>query len=218
LKNVRIWFEKDGPARFISHLDLVRCMTRGVHRSRLPIWYTEGFNPHPFLTFPLPLSLGVRGRHEAMDVKLLEDMPEQEIIERMNPCLPEGIRVLSVTEPVMKPGRICYALYELRLTAQGVAAGQVEDTVKRVLALPDIVVPKKTKAGVKEVDIKENLCRYEFLALGDCAGLRVTLPAGSVNNVNPQLLLDAVKKYGELELLCDATRLELYNEEVEPFC
>lgn len=218
MKNVRIWFEKDGPARFISHLDLVRCMTRGVHRSRIPIWYTEGFNPHPFLTFPLPLSLGVRGRREAMDVKLLEDMPEQEIIHRMNPCLPEGIRLLSVTEPVMKPARICYALYELKLNADGYALSQVEETVKQVFSLPEIMVPKKTKSGIKEVDVKENLCRYEFLPREDCACLRVTLPAGSANNINCQLLLDAVKQYGHLELLWDITRLELYNEEVEPFC
>ena len=73
LKNVRIWFKKDYECRYISHLDLNRCMLRALHKSKIPIWHTEGFNPHPFATFPLPLSLGFRGINECMDVKLEDD-------------------------------------------------------------------------------------------------------------------------------------------------
>ena len=73
MKNVRIWFKKDGECRYISHLDLNRTMLRALHKSKLPIWHTEGFNPHPFATFPLPLSLGFRGVNECMDVKLEDD-------------------------------------------------------------------------------------------------------------------------------------------------
>ena len=61
MRNVRIWFVKDFECRYISHLDLNRTMLRALHKSKLPIWHTEGFNPHPFATFPLPLSLGFRG-------------------------------------------------------------------------------------------------------------------------------------------------------------
>ena len=73
LKSVRIWFKKDYECRYISHLDLNRCMLRALHKSKLPVWHTEGFNPHPFATFPLPLSLGFRGVNECMDVKLEDD-------------------------------------------------------------------------------------------------------------------------------------------------
>ena len=73
MKNVRIWFKKDFECRYISHLDLNRCMLRALHKSKIPVWHTEGFNPHPFATFPLPLSLGFRGVNECMDIKLEED-------------------------------------------------------------------------------------------------------------------------------------------------
>ena len=56
--DVRLWFQKCGDARYISHLDLSRCMQRALKRSGLPIWYTEGFNPHAYVTFALPLSMG----------------------------------------------------------------------------------------------------------------------------------------------------------------
>ena len=58
MQNIRIFFEKRGRVKYISHLDLMRAMSRAVRRAALPIWYTEGFNPKPYLSFPLPLPLG----------------------------------------------------------------------------------------------------------------------------------------------------------------
>ena len=59
MRCVRIWFKKMGMSRYVSHLDLMRAMTRAIRRANLPLWYTEGFNPHPYMTFALPLSLGM---------------------------------------------------------------------------------------------------------------------------------------------------------------
>ncbi len=58
MKNVRVFYSKKGRMKFISHLDMNRFMTRMILKSGLPVWYTEGFNPRPYLTFALPLSLG----------------------------------------------------------------------------------------------------------------------------------------------------------------
>ena len=81
-------------------------MLRALHKSKLPIWHTEGFNPHPFATFPLPLSLGFRGVNECMDVKLEDDNYSlKEIIPKLNACLPRGIRVFDATEAVMKANK-----------------------------------------------------------------------------------------------------------------
>ena len=79
LKNVRVWFEKKGAVRYISHLDLTRCMSRGLKLSGLPVWYTEGFNPRIYMTYAMPLSLGVCGERECMDIRLLEEMPLDQI-------------------------------------------------------------------------------------------------------------------------------------------
>ena len=55
---VRLVFSKTGRARYISHLDLNRTMARVLRRAGIPLWYTEGFNKHPYITFAAPLSLG----------------------------------------------------------------------------------------------------------------------------------------------------------------
>ena len=77
LKNVRLFFKKDGPLRFVSHLDMNRVMTRILRLSKVPVWYTEGFNPHPYITFALPLSLGFSSEYEVMDFRLDDDNFEE---------------------------------------------------------------------------------------------------------------------------------------------
>ena len=79
---VRIRFSKTGRARYISHLDLNRTMTRAVRRAGLPIWYTEGFNPKPKITFAAPLSIGTESMCEFMDIRLTEKMPAEEAMRR----------------------------------------------------------------------------------------------------------------------------------------
>lgn len=92
-------------------------MLRALHKSKIPIWHTEGFNPHPFATFPLPLSLGFRGVNECMDVRLEdEEFSFEEIKNRLNACLPRGLRVFDVTEAVMKAGKVAYASFTILLS------------------------------------------------------------------------------------------------------
>ena len=123
-KDVRVWFSKTGTARYISHLDLNRCMSRAFHKAKLPLWYTEGFNPHVFLTFAAPLSLGFEGRRESMDIRLIEEIPYAELIEKLNAGLPHDIRVYAVTEPEMKGNDVANAEYVLRVeTEEGRADG-----------------------------------------------------------------------------------------------
>lgn len=218
LKNVRVWFKKEGTARYISHLDLNRSMLRIIHRAKLPIWYTEGFNQHAFITFALPLSLGFGGMRESMDFKLLDDeMPFEEIKNRLNKCLPQGIVVYDVTEPQMKPGRISYALFNMKLSCPGMSASKLEETVKKLFSMDEIMMDKKSKAGIKEVDLKENICKYDISAKDNCVDINIILPAGSTNNVNPTLITDALKKYFGVEVDYDIVRLDIYNENVESF-
>ena len=98
MKNVRIWFEKKGAARYISHLDLTRNMARGLKLSGLPVWYTEGYNPRIYMTYAMPLSLGVCGERECMDIRLTEDVPLEDIAPRLNAHLPAGLQALEATE------------------------------------------------------------------------------------------------------------------------
>lgn len=218
MKNVRIWFKKDFECRYISHLDLNRAMLRALHKSKIPIWHTEGFNPHPFATFPLPLSLGFRGVNECMDVRLEdEDFPFDAIRTRLNACLPRGIRVFDVTEAVMKAGKVAYASFTVRVGVPDKPSSLVAAQLSALLEHDSIQIEKKSKKGMKTVDIKPGVKAYTVTEQFDVAVLETVLSAGSSDNVNPQLLIDALTKETGLAYEVDITRNDLYNANMEPF-
>ena len=218
MKSVRIWFKKDYECRYISHLDLNRCMLRALHKSKLPVWHTEGFNPHPFATFPLPLSLGFRGVNECMDVKLEDDNYSfEEIIKKLNECLPRGIQVFDVTEPVMKAGKIAFAEFSIKLNCQNANTTVIAEILTKFLALDKIEIEKRSKKGLKTVDIKQSIKSNKIEEKFDFVLLNVILSAGSSDNVNPTLLVMAFEDYTKLSVDADITRVDLYNSDMELF-
>lgn len=193
-------------------------MLRALHKSKIPIWHTEGFNPHPFATFPLPLSLGFRGVNECMDVKLEDDdFPFKEIISRLNDCLPRGLRVFDVTEPIMKAGKIAFASFTIKISIDGENSHTVCEQLKELLASESIEIEKKSKKGMKTVDIKQGIQSFTVTEKFDFAELDVILSAGSFDNVNPNLLISAFENRFSVSCDVDITRNDLYNADMELF-
>jgi len=163
----------------------MRAFTRAVRRAGLPVWYTEGFNPHPYLAFPLPLPLGQEGLREACDIRLLEPMPHDKIKAKLNAVLPQGMLVLAVQEPWDKAGDIAAAEY--RIAVQG----DVEQA-QYLLHAGNLTARKMGKKGhrkvEKEVDLMPMIHAYAF----EENTLHCTLAAGSTVNLNPTLLLNAL--------------------------
>ena len=218
MKNVRVWFKKDNECRYISHLDLNRCMLRALHKSRIPIWHTEGFNIHPYATFPLPLSLGFRGERECMDIRLTEEFDFDEIKEKLNACLPEGIRVFDVTEPVMKAKEITFASFRIKITSDDVTPDNLYNICSELLNKDEILVEKRTKKkGIKEIDIKSYLDKFKLERNIGGAILTVTLPAGSSTNINPTLVQKSIERYYGIEVYFDVTKTDMYDKNFKSF-
>ena len=193
-------------------------MLRALHKSRIPIWHTEGFNPHPFATFPLPLSLGFRGINECMDVKLEDDNYSfKEIIPKLNACLPMGIRVFDVTEVIMKAGKVAYASFTIRISEASTPSSAICADLRKLFSKDTIEVEKNSKRGMKTVDIKQGIKSFEIKEMLDCAVLEIVLSAGSSDNVNPNLIITALEAETGLEYELDITRNDLYNSEMELF-
>ncbi len=187
----RMKFTKTGRAKYISHLDLMRCFQRCIRRADLPIAYSEGFHPHMLIVFAAALSLGFESDCEIIEIQLSENLPFDEVKERMSAILPEGIEVTDCYVPVHKMGQMGYAEYVVALPGDGKALmGEWE----RFISQEKILTEKKTKRGTKEIDLKE---QTEVLgAEATDTGLRLSLrlPAGSTVNVNPSLLIDEFGK------------------------
>lgn len=199
--NTRAFFSKMDRAKYISHLDLSSVMIRAMKRTRLPIWQTEGFNPRTYVTFMLPLSLGQEGLHEAMDFRLTEDVPYEEVQRRLNDALPPDIRVTSVTVPKDKNTDITAARYQIISSAD-------PGKLAALLEKEQINVEKRTKKGSAIVDLKPLITAPELSE----DTLRVTLPAGNTFNINPTLLFEAYSaEYGEKVTRLRIIRTNIYS-------
>ncbi|MGN1119963.1 MAG: TIGR03936 family radical SAM-associated protein [Oscillospiraceae bacterium] len=189
--NTRVFYSKLSRAKYISALDMNNCVIRAIRRTKLPVWQTEGFNPHTYVSFMLPLSLGQEGTHEAMDFRLLEDIPFEEVKERLNAALPPDIRAVEIAVPKYKYQDIASAKYRVESDID-------VEKFRAFLQSEHILTEKKTKKGIVTVDLKPLVEEWE----ASPEALTLRLPAGNEMSINPTLLLDAYKAQTGGEISC----------------
>ena len=212
---LRILFEKTGSAKYISHLDLMNVFRRSFVRAQIPIYYTKGFNPHPYLSVALPLPTAFDSKAELLDFDIdADDMPLC-FVARLNEKLPAGIRVLDVYERVTQPKAIAYASYTIRVHGTGVAAADV----KALFAREELMVLKKSKSGETEVNIREFIHTLDAVDTDDGVVIDTVVCAGTVKTINPSYLVKAMEQYGEGWDIDYATycRNEIYTDTMEVF-
>ena len=181
---VRISFKKQNEASYISLLDLQRVMQRVLKRSGLPVWHTLGFNPHIYMTFACPLSLGQESLCECVDVKTEEEAADfAQWQSKLNAIMPAGIEVTHVGPVERKADLIAYACYEIRYPA---------DCAERLAGyngLESAPVEKKSKRNTKTVDLKAYVPALELQKEGEWVRFDICLPAAQELNLNPTLLV-----------------------------
>lgn len=219
MRCVRIWFKKMGMSRYVSHLDLMRAMTRAIRRAKVPLWYTEGFNPHPYMTFSLPLSLGMESLCESMDIRIEGDSTNEEVFHMLEGAMPPGIEIISVDEPVFDPKKICYGEFDIIFECEN-KAQEVKNVIEEMLQRQELIVQKLGKKGrykvLKDINLIEFIKQYNVKTNGDRVKLNLILPAGSVTNVNPSLLADEIVKRFE-DISYTIIRRRLLTQDMEDF-
>lgn len=199
MRCVRIWFKKMGMSRYVSHLDLMRAMTRAIRRANLPLWYTEGFNPHPYMTFALPLSLGMESLCESMDIRIVGDSTNEELFDMLKGSMPPGIDIISVNEPQYDPKHITFGEFDILFDTD--KAEELKKDIEDMLSKDELIVQKLGKKGrhkvLKDINLMEFIKDYKVSSMGERVKITLTLPAGSVTNVNPSLLADEIQKLHE---------------------
>ena len=210
-------------ASYISLLDMQRVMQRVLKRSGLPVWHTLGFNPHIYMTFACPLSLGQESQCERVDVKTEAETPDfAQWQTALNAIMPTGIEVYRVEPVKMKADAIAYACYRIRYPADAA------EKLAQYNALDSVPVEKKSKRGVKMVEMKEYVPTLELETEGESVSFAVCLPASQDLNLNPSLLTAALEaKFGvpaanasilRTEFLTADKQKFVYQSESENFC
>ena len=193
-KAVRLKFCKVGKLQYISHLDLQRTFNRILVRACIPVWYTQGFNPHIKLVFSTPLSVGSESLCEYLDIKLAREMPSEEIKSRLNAEMTDEFYITDVYEPKNDFSSIAYASYDINIYTSG-ADEALAKNIESVLNTSPINMIKKGKAGEREIDITELIKKAGAVydSKRGCIALNVVLSASSTQYLNPEMLVTALK-------------------------
>ncbi len=219
MRCVRIWFKKMGISRYVSHLDLMRAMTRAIRRANLPLWYTEGYNPHPYMTFALPLSLGMESLCESMDVRIVGESTNEELFEMLKGSMPPGIDIISIEDPQLDPKHISFGEFDILFDCEK-RADELKALIEDMLSKDELIVQKLGKKGrhkvLKDINLIEFIKDYSVSVFGERVKLSLTLPAGSTTNVNPSLLADEIMKR-KSGLGYTIIRKKLMTENMETF-
>lgn len=220
--DVRLFYSKTGSAKYISHLDTMRAFQRAFRRCRdLDFWYTEGFNPHLYLTFALPLSLGYESGAETVDFRLASHVPYREVVEKLNAVLPAGFKAYKAAKPVMNAKVIRFADYNISFTADGIDPEAVLAEWYRCFTRESVTVKKFTKRGAEDVDLKagEKIKLSKLKQFENRFCFKARLVSGVELNINPNLVLQAFREFCEIEPQdVEIKRVAVYNGKMEEFC
>lgn len=190
--NLRAVYAKYGNAKYFSHLDLMRTMQRAIKRSGIPIWYTEGFNPHIYLNFPVALPLGTESYVEPMDFSVVEECDLDELRDKLDNAMPPGLNIISVKPQIMKNTDVASAEYDVTLSSENLSAEDVIEGFRSFLSADTIEIHKRSKKkGEVIVDIKPHVIVTDISAKDGLAFMHFKLPAGNSFNLNVNTVLDA---------------------------
>ena len=209
-KVVRLKFCKVGTLQYISHLDLQRTFNRILVRACIPVWYTQGFNPHIKLVFSTPLSVGSESVCEYLDIRLSREMPLDELKDSLNAEMTDEFYITEVYEPKNDFSSIAYASYDIAIHTNG-ASESLAGKIEEILSTSPLTMIKKGKAGEKEIDIipliKEVKSKYNEENLN--IELNVVLSASSTQYLNPEMLITALKE--KTDILSGSLTEEYYS-------
>jgi len=227
---LRCKYERSGPARFISHLDVLTALGRAARQSGLPIEYTKGFNPQPRISAGLPLPIGLSSLAEYVDIRVSRPLAPKKLIASLNDYLMDGIRFVAASHLFRKSLSLCALVSEIDYSvavdlgrfSEVISAERLlrldeeafhSEGVERLLAQQSIMVTKITPKRRVKLDLRTfigalNLAGFE----GGKALLNMTLTVDQDGRTaRPSMVLSEL--YGVTEdilYFADITRLEQY--------
>lgn len=210
---LRMRFQKDGNGIWISHLDLMKVMQRAFRRAGLQIRHTQGFNPHAFVSIALPLPVGTSSQCELLEFELDVPVSLNDLPSRMNAVLPDGIRCLEAWEGGKKLRELSWLRTRTVLEYDNGVPDGLLPALTALFARETLPVEKKSKSGMKEVDVKPMLHSLEARLLDENRAELEAVVQAQDPPLNPELLVKAIARYAEAFSpdFAKSERLEIYD-------
>ena len=225
----RLKITKKGLLKYFSHLDWQNTFHKALARTGLRVAYSLGFNPTMKVSMGIALPLFAESEGEIVDIELFDNLTSEELMDIINPTLPEGARVISAKEVdrYCEPVEILAQWAEYKITPYIKTSAESQSQsdfqpnplykfenfrydVERVLSLSEILLTKKNKKGLeKTTDIKKSIGSYRF----EEGSLFIYLKTGQGSDV-PALRADSLMELIAPKEIFEVTRLRFLDEKL----
>ena len=157
MQKLRVKFRRGAELKYISHLDLMRLWVRAFRRARAPVMYSEGFSPHPKISIAAPLSVGVTGESEFMDITLTKPVSPHGFLSSVNRQLPPGIQLLETfvippTTPSLQ-SQVSSAEYRVEIITEK-AKEAIENDIQKMLSMEHLEWHHERDTGRRNYDLR----------------------------------------------------------------
>ncbi len=193
---LRTKFYKKNYLKYISHLDMMRLFHRNFNKAGIPIYYSEGFNPHPKFSIANPLTLGLESEDEYMDIEM-DFMEINDFINKMNDSLPKDIQITKAVyldKPDSVAGLIEYAEYDFTFELDK-SLEDIQADLDQFLDNDEIIIKrlgkKKGKRVEKEENIRPFIRKVSLRQDGRDFVLNALVKSGSNGNLKPSDFINA---------------------------
>ena len=219
-KIIRVKFKKEGDMIYISHLDLQKLLQRAFRRADIELSYSQGYNPHPKMSYGNALALGTESYGEYVDIEIEEEIGVNEFLSRMNNELPSGIEFVKAEEIDPKTPSLAstieYGEYLFNIELENPLSKEfIKSRLTDFMSQEEIMITKKNKKGkIVESDIRPMIKFFDILSLDDNnLTLTDTIATGSKTNLNTNIFIPKVLEMLDIEmdpLDVDILRRDLY--------
>jgi radical SAM-linked protein len=211
----RLRFSKEKNIKYLSHLELMRTMERAFRRGQLLLAYSEGFHPHPKISFGPALAVGISSNDEYLDFQLLHELESDEIKATLNSSLPEGIRIIAFSrfKHLTKPlnAIINRAAYSVFLQSAPTDQPKIIKWLAELMQLPELIITRHTKDGQKIVNIRPWLHNVTTEVMDEkILEIRFTGEIGSGGNLRPEDITSNIPQPVEV---INIARIGLWHED-----
>ncbi len=191
----RVKYSKNDEVKYVGHLDAMRTFIRCIKRTCIPVKFSKGFNPRVQISFALPLGVGVTSESEYFDLEVESKMNESMFIAELNSTLPSGFRILGVEYVSEDDKRSLMSLVKEAIYEITVDTDASEDEMRKLFAQSEIIIEKETKdKKIKTINLKNYIIDIDF-DFSNGKKVIVHSKAGSVDNMNPMFVIEAIEKY-----------------------
>jgi len=203
MAKLRVQLTKGEEIRYIGHLDYARAIERALRRAKLPVAYTEGFNPHMKISFASALAVGVTSRAEYVDIEFTKELTVAEFKQQLVPQLPPGIKLVAAA--VVKDrgpsltSLINRAAYNISVPlVPDVSPETVHASIAAFNAAGSAFFVRETPKGRREINIKEYIAQPVISTLAlEKVILAVTIKLTPTGSVKPtEVLTVLVQQFG----------------------